>query len=524
MQANDTTIKYGESENYPNAAKLMQSLRHLDYDNISAINDLIDNSIDAGATSIWIDILPGKKGEIAGIAIVDNGSGMDHATLDQALKLGSETGRNAAFDLGLYGMGLITASISMGRRLEIITKTASGEVLIGIQDVDEIIEKDAFVKSIEPLNPVKQAETARMIAEKFADAGIKLPKGQTPASFTIVTISKIDRPQKLRATSLADDVQRWVAQVFRRFIQSKKFDFYVDGKKVAAIDPIRDYEPTILTEENIKLEQGDINVVVVELKDYGSEINKAKGINITNQGFYVMRNNREISCGETLGLFTKHNDFNTLRIELSYPATLDPELNANFSKQRIRLSQDLRDKVSHICNPFIRQVRVNAKKRQEANRDTKEDFTNVEKYITQKLHLLKNPKVEIEKRDAAKNKSKQKDHDMFEHSRLDITKRQHIKLDALKVKFIAVHNTNKAPLWEADQERDVVIVKWNCDHPFYQRVVAPYAETPEVFNPIAYLIYCFAAAELIAKEGSDSQEMLDNIRYDVGRNLAVLLN
>ncbi|MBL8007397.1 MAG: hypothetical protein JNJ56_07685, partial [Ignavibacteria bacterium] len=51
------------TKNTPNAAKLIQSLRHLDYTNISAIADILDNSIDAGASQIWVDIIPKKNRE-----------------------------------------------------------------------------------------------------------------------------------------------------------------------------------------------------------------------------------------------------------------------------------------------------------------------------------------------------------------------------------------------------------------------------------------------------------------------------
>jgi len=525
MDKDNGQMIYGESENYPNAAKLMQSLRHLDYDNLTAIDDLIDNSIDAGATVVFVDVVPGSKGEIERVVVTDNGSGMDYGTLSEALKLGSETGRNPNYDLGLYGMGLITASISMGCRLEVVTKSQNDEVLVGVQDIDEIIEKNVFFKSLDPLSPTKVADTAKMLLGKFADAKVDLPKGQTPSTFTIVTVSKIDRPQRAKATALADDVRRKVGQVFRKFIQADKCQFFINAQKVKPVDPIRDYQPTIVTEDTIKLDQGDIKISVAELKDYGAEINKEKGLNIPGQGFYVLRNNREIAAGETLGLFVKHNDFNLLRIEFSYPGNLDRILNTNFSKQKIRLDQSIEDKVVRICNPFIRQVRINAKRKQIAKRDSKEDFSDVEKYITQKAHLLKNPKVEIEERSPAQKKTeKAYPHKEPEYARLNITKRKRINLEALKVRFEQVNKGDKAPLWESDQERDKVIVRWNVDHPFYQVVVAPNANEPEIFNPLAYLIYCFACAELIAKEGSDSQEILDNIRWDVGRNLAVLLN
>ena len=49
-------------ENTPNAAKLLNSLRHLDYSNTSAICDIVDNSIDAGAQVIRIRLIgEGKK-------------------------------------------------------------------------------------------------------------------------------------------------------------------------------------------------------------------------------------------------------------------------------------------------------------------------------------------------------------------------------------------------------------------------------------------------------------------------------
>lgn len=525
MNNDNGQMTYGESENYPNAAKLMQSLRHLDYDNLTAINDLIDNSIDAGATVVFVDIVPGSKGEVECVVVTDNGSGMDYGTLSEALKLGSETGRNPNYDLGLYGMGLITASISMGCRLEVVTKSQNNDVLVGIQDIDEIIEKNAFVKSVNPLNSMKVEEIAKTLLDKFTSAKINLPKGQTPSTFTIVSVSKIDRPQKAKATALADDVRRRVGQVFRKFMQAGKCEFFINGQKAMPIDPIRDFEPTILIEDTIKLDQGDIKITVAELKDYGQEINKSKGLNIPGQGFYILRNNREIAAGETLGLFTKHNDYNLLRIEFSYPGNLDVVLNTNFSKQKIRLDQSIEDRVVRICNPFIHQVRTNAKRKQAASRDTKEDFTDVEKYITQKAHLLKNPKVEIEERSPAQKKTEKAHPNMEpENVRLNITKRKRINLGALKVRFDQEHRGDKAPLWESDQEREKVIVRWNIDHPFYQVVVAPNANEPEIFNPLAYLVYCFACAELIAKEGSDSQEILDNIRWDVGRNLAVLLN
>jgi hypothetical protein len=96
-------------------------------------------------------------------------------------------------------------------------------------------------------------------------------------------------------------------------------------------------------------------------------------------------------------------------------------------------------------------------------------------------------------------------------------------LDSLKANFRLKALGEKAPLYEVDQERDVVVIYWNSDHPFYQEFIERNTNNPDVLNPICCLVYCFGSAELISKPDSDSNEILENIRWDVGRNLAVLL-
>jgi hypothetical protein len=97
----------------PNAFKTLTAIREMGYDSFASIMDLVDNSIDAKATKIAVQIRGGEKASIF-IDILDNGVGMDEATLAQALRLGSDTERKAT-DLGKYGMGLVSASLSMAK-------------------------------------------------------------------------------------------------------------------------------------------------------------------------------------------------------------------------------------------------------------------------------------------------------------------------------------------------------------------------------------------------------------------------
>src|SRR6266699_5528677 len=95
-------------DNPPNARRTIEALRELGYDSYGSVMDLLDNSVDAQASDIKITISE-EKGDIR-IVIEDDGLGMDEDTLDEALRLGSDTQRDTG-DLGKFGLGLVTASI-----------------------------------------------------------------------------------------------------------------------------------------------------------------------------------------------------------------------------------------------------------------------------------------------------------------------------------------------------------------------------------------------------------------------------
>jgi hypothetical protein len=276
----------------------------------------------------------------------------------------------------------------------------------------------------------------------------------------------------------------------------------------------------------VEVDGGPIHLKIAELKDCGLAINKQKKINSENQGFYVIRNQREILTGHTLGLFTRHPSLNCLRIEFSYSGSLDKALSSNFTKSRIVLPQNIGDKVGRFCNPFIMRARSNWRRRADIRTSAREDFAEIEKYITRKSHLLDTPKAEVEeRRRREKGVSKPTPVTAGDRTRLDITKRKRVlSLDAAKVRFDERPIGEKGPLFESDQERDVVIIRWNREHPFYADVVKANRDDKNVFAPLVCLVYCLACAELRSGVDTDSREIIENIRYEVGKNLAVLMH
>jgi anti-sigma regulatory factor (Ser/Thr protein kinase) len=88
----------------PSAKRLIKSLRDLGYTFSSAISDLIDNSIQAGATEIHIDAE--LKGVNSFIRIADNGYGMTLSQLEEAMRYGAENEYNIVNNLGKFGLGM----------------------------------------------------------------------------------------------------------------------------------------------------------------------------------------------------------------------------------------------------------------------------------------------------------------------------------------------------------------------------------------------------------------------------------
>ena len=121
---------------------LMQSLRAVGYTTAAALADLVDNSIAAGARRICINLT--VKGRPF-LAIVDDGSGMDAAELETAMRFGSRDPRDRrkGIDLGRFGLGMKTASISQCRRLTVIS-AKSGRISATRWDLDECDRRRAW--------------------------------------------------------------------------------------------------------------------------------------------------------------------------------------------------------------------------------------------------------------------------------------------------------------------------------------------------------------------------------------------
>ena len=133
--------KYKTAPADPEASSMIETFRAIGYSVESAIADLLDNSISAGAKNIWIDY--NWKGEDTSISIIDDGDGMTNEVLINAMRPGSRNPLDIREDkdLGRFGLGLKTASFSQCKKFSVISKTKDGDPSFWCWDLE-------FVKNV----------------------------------------------------------------------------------------------------------------------------------------------------------------------------------------------------------------------------------------------------------------------------------------------------------------------------------------------------------------------------------------
>ena len=527
MQQNPSASKF-DTPNQPNACKMIRSMRHLGYNNYSAVKDILDNCNDAEAPWIKVSVQP-KKGEYPyDITIADNGVGMDWDTLDQALKLGSDTERNEVSDLGKFGMGLVTASLSICRRVEVITKRAGGDILHSIQDVDEVERQNAFVKFLGFAD-----EEAQLLFESL------LPGEK---SGTVVRLLHCDHLSNKDLRSFTNKLRKEIGQTYRIFLASGQRQIFVDGVQVQPIDPLMLAEggelqsdetwPVKYTDREGVEREDKIRVRVALLPDYGQYGNADRGINIPNQGIYLLRNYREIAAGETLGIkgFTKHNEANRIRAEVYVPATLDDLMGVDFTKQKPDPKQAMLDKLIEALLPQIKGLRSRVRTQVNKTEDSSVTHDEAARLIGQKAHLLAKPRLDVEERKASTPKNGHRQDGQGGTKERKNLKDTQPKPASLPCRFETASMTSAGPIWNAELEGRTLVITWNVDHLFYQRFVLENKENPSIVNATDFLVYSLAMAELVYNPNDDEdtyeqrQAMMENIRAVVSNNMRQLLS
>lgn len=308
----------------PIAPLLLESLRAVGYTAPAAIADLVDNSIAANASQVSIRFVGGAT---PFVAILDNGDGMSDAELIEAMRFGSQDPRmpRSKGDLGRFGLGLKTASLSQCRRVTVASLSAKG-LAARTWDLDECERRQSWWLE-------KPAES--QIVSEILDLLKGLGHG------TAVIWEKLDRLYPIASTAplrqlevAMEGVADHLALIFHRFLSGEmRGDFVIDinDRRLPILDPFLSghLRGQSLRPEKFAVEGHEV-VVTPHVLPFPSRLEAAEMDRMggresikTAHGFYIYRGGRLMVPGGWYRIVPSDELVRLARIQVDVPIALD---------------------------------------------------------------------------------------------------------------------------------------------------------------------------------------------------------
>lgn len=337
--------------------QLMESLRAVGYTLETAVADIVDNSITAGGDKVDVRFtaIPEPR-----IAIVDNGPGMDQETLSQAMKL---AGRPPSYerqphDLGRFGLGLKTASLSQARSLTVATK--QGQMLRAVRwDLDHL------------------ARTGRWSLQVLDDSEVhSLPwieSLDSHESGTLVLWEKLDQlhtaPELVEGQldELMKRVRDHLGLVFHRFTGStmppliKPLTLRINGAPIPQVDPFLTHHRGSRQgpQEHIKIGDAEVTVqpytlpYISKLSAADRHIAQIAGPLRDSQGFYIYRAGRLVLWGTWFRIIPRDELGKLARVQVNIPNTLDSLWALDIKKSSASPPPEVRRRLAQIADRIV---------------------------------------------------------------------------------------------------------------------------------------------------------------------------
>ena len=321
----------------------------------SALAELVDNAVQAGARRIAIDISRGDTGEPS-VEVRDDGQGMTRREMALCLRFGGSARFDDRTSLGRFGMGLPNASMSQARRVD-VTSWRGSRAFTAYLDLDECL----------------QGGDARGLAPR------PVTKRDLPgsASGTIVRWEKCDRLDRRQMAALERRVKQELGQTYRYYLAGG-LSIELNGSQIGPVDPLLSlaaprpgsapFGERLVYEVATASGLATVTVRFVELpvRQWHALADAEKrrlGI-AGGAGVSVLRHQREIDFGWFfMGSKRRENYDDWWRAEIEFPASLDEAFGVTNLKQGIRPQLQLIDLLAPDVEAMARALNARARNR-----------------------------------------------------------------------------------------------------------------------------------------------------------------
>jgi hypothetical protein len=321
----------------------------------ASIADLVDNSIDAEATKVLVRFVK-FSGRLQSLYLVDNGRGMDAEILRRAMQFGARRDYHSK-DLGMFGVGLKTASLSQAQILTVVSRRKDGNPVGRQWTRDDIKKRHWTVNILDPRS------IGPLLARKWGFIG-PIKAG------TIVVWDRVNDFDRLRV-DLDGYLELAIKRIclhlglkLHRFLERGRLTIQIDVEDidVADVGPPTEVRPMnpfptgdlvgargFPKEFTAKL-PGEGSLVLrghiwrKKSKDPGYQLGRGKVAE--HQGFYFYRHDRLIQDGgwcEVIGTNEPH--MSLARIEVDIPDRLRDYLKVRSDKNGVDVPASFGDAI-----------------------------------------------------------------------------------------------------------------------------------------------------------------------------------
>jgi hypothetical protein len=332
---------------------LLESMRAVGYTAETATADIIDNALAAHADRI--DVMASASGPFR-LSILDNGCGMNRATALDAMRLAahSPSAERSANDLGRFGLGLKTASLSQCRSLTVATRR-DGSTTVLRWSLDHVSKSGKWqVLELQP------NDAAPLLGWDQFD---QQTSGTLVAWEDLDLLSKTEGGEQSDFDEAVTRVRSHCELVFHRYAIGDgvpRVSISFNGSPVAELDPfLRTAKATQHKQQVIRVNGLDLPVHAYTLP----YINKMTASQRTSamshgglrdsQGFYIYRAGRLVIWGTWFRLNPKNEMGKLARVQVDIPNTLDHLWALDIKKSQATPPREIREALRNLANQMI---------------------------------------------------------------------------------------------------------------------------------------------------------------------------
>ena len=352
------------------AEAFVRGIRDIGYKSTAtALDELIDNSIQAGATRVDVAFGYGRKSSSKPdrIAVIDDGHGMDPDMIRASVMWGGTHRENDRNGFGRYGYGLPSACVSQGTRFTVFSHPEGGM----LHQVELDIEQLGSGAYHSPDGRVEVPAPAQAELPTWVNMYTKERGFSSARSFgTTVIIENLDRLSWVTKSNLERNLLEHFGVTYRNYLRD--VEIRVNGKKVEPIDPLfvtEGFRFHDIDEDRANLLEpirftvkggtnrkplGEVHVRFSWLPPTFAAVDKNKRATRGNANgrFPVMREHLGIifmRAGRQMDVVTKNpwtqfqNNDRYLNVEVNFPPELDEEFSITTSKQQVVVSDRMWD-------------------------------------------------------------------------------------------------------------------------------------------------------------------------------------